>query len=125
MKEARQSERDSSPFVTLVHETDGVPVVKASGELDLLTTDRFRDALEEAVGSASDVLVVDLSGVEFMDSCGVNSLVGATRRFMEEGGTVRIVTRGSPAARTLRVTGLDRVFEVYPDVGSAAGRGVA
>lgn len=123
-------EFEASPFVALVHSRGGVPVVKVSGELDLLSAPRFRSALEEAVSGvpAHDhpaIVVADLGGVEFMDSSGVNALVGATRTFMDGGGKVRLVTKASPVVRTIEITGLDQIFEVYPDVSSASCRGVA
>lgn len=121
---------EEAPFVILVHERDGVPVVKVSGDLDLSTAPRFREVLGGAVRGMAGrglpgVVVVDLGGVEFMDSCGISALVGATREFSKGGGKVRLVTKSSPVERTLSVTGLDRIFEVYPDVGSASCRGVA
>ncbi len=123
-------EFEAAPFVALVHSRGGVPVVKVSGELDLLSAPRFWSALEEAVSGvqAQDrpaLVVADLVGVEFMDSSGVNALVGATRAFAEGGGQVRLVTKTSPVVRTIEVTGLDRIFGVYPDVSSASCRGVA
>jgi anti-sigma B factor antagonist len=116
------------PFVVLVHERDGIPVVKVSGELDLLTAPTFRETLEQVVRDAEPggiPVVVDLGGVGFMDSCGINALVGATRDFAGRGGRVRLVIKSSPVERTISVTGLDDVFDVYPDVNSASCRGVA
>ncbi len=105
-------------------------MVKVCGELDLLTAPKFREALEQVVRGAGGnevpgVVVVDLGGVKFMDSCGINALVGATREFIGGGGRIRLVIKSSPVARTLSVTGLDGIFEVYPDVNSASCRGVA
>ncbi|MGH3090342.1 MAG: STAS domain-containing protein [Rubrobacteraceae bacterium] len=121
---------ESPPFATLAHERGGVPVVKVSGELDLLTASRFRSILGETISGFSQrtrpsVLVLDLSGVEFMDSCGVNALVAETRGFVSGGGEVRLVAKTSPVMRTLEITGLDGIFEVYPDVASASWWGVA
>lgn len=119
---------DEAPFVVLVHERGGVPVVKVAGDLDLSTARKFREALEE-VAREADVecvpVVVDLGCVGFMDSCGINALVGATRDFAGRGGKIRLVIKSFPVERTLSVTGLDRIFEVYPDVNSASCRGVA
>ncbi|QYJ14962.1 hypothetical protein Rxycam_00773 [Rubrobacter xylanophilus DSM 9941] len=114
---------EAPSFAVLLHTFAGVPVVKVSGELELLTAHRFREALEEATASAGDgrprMVVVDMSGLEFMDSSGVSALLAATRGFMGGGGRVRLVVRDSPVQRTLRVTGLDRIFPIYPDVRSA------
>ncbi|BBL79172.1 anti-sigma factor antagonist [Rubrobacter xylanophilus] len=112
---------EAPSFAVLLHAFSGIPVVKVSGELELLTAHRFREALEEAAASAgqSRMVVVDMSGLEFMDSSGVSALLAATRGFMGGGGRVRLVVRDSPVQRTLRVTGLDRIFPIYPDVRSA------
>ncbi|WP_119068382.1 STAS domain-containing protein [Rubrobacter indicoceani] len=122
-------EIEGTPFVTLLHQTGGVPVVKASGEVDLLTAGRFKETLLRAVGDVRadrpGVVIVDLSGVGFIDSCGVAALASATREFRNAGGRVHIVTKDSPVARTLGITGLFRLFDVFPSVSSAAGRGVA
>lgn len=121
---------EESPFVALVHSRGDVPVVKVSGDLDLMSAPMFRDVLGQIVRgmrgqSVPGVVVVDLGGVGFMDSCGVNALVGETRDFVAGGGKVRLVTKSSPVVRTLSITGLDKIFGVYPDVGSASCRGVA
>ncbi|MCA3748269.1 MAG: STAS domain-containing protein [Rubrobacter sp.] len=114
---------EAPSFAVLLHTVSGIPVVKVSGELELLTAHRFREALEEAVSSADGGghrrLVVDLSGLEFMDSSGVSALLAGTRGFRGGGGQVRLVVRNSPVRRTLRVTGMDRIFPIYPDVRSA------
>lgn len=118
---------EEAPFVALTHHRGEVPVVKVAGDLDLMSAPRFRDVLEKAVEGMEGgrVVVVDLGGVAFMDSCGINALVGATRDFASVGGKVRLVVKSSPVSRTLSVTGLDKVFKIYPDVGSASCRGVA
>lgn len=125
-------EIEGPSFVSLVHLTGGVPVVKASGEIDLTTAGRFRGAVCDAIlgrperyDALEALIVIDLSGVDFMDSCGVSALAAATRSFRNSGGMVRIVTKNSPVIRTLGITGLSEIFDVFPDVSSAARRGVA
>ncbi len=114
---------EAPSFAVLLHAVAEVPVVKVSGELELLTAHRFREALEEAAASAEGsrqrMVVVDMSGLEFMDSSGVSALLAGTRGFTGSGGRVRLVVRDSPVMRTLRVTGLDRIFPIYPDVRAA------
>jgi anti-sigma B factor antagonist len=50
--------------------SDGVPVLSASGEIDMSNVDTFRSALGEVAGSGGSV-VVDLTGVEYLDSAGL------------------------------------------------------
>ncbi len=52
---------------------DGIPVVTAVGEIDMSNAGRFRDALGLAAPEGGR-FVVDLTGVEYLDSAGVNAL---------------------------------------------------
>ena len=55
--------------------TDGIPVVTVAGEIDMSNADRFRDALGLAAAAADGgSFVVDLTGVEYLDSAGVHAL---------------------------------------------------
>jgi anti-anti-sigma factor len=58
-------------------DADGAPVVTAVGEIDMSNADRFRDALGQAAGEGGR-LVVDLTGVEYLDSAGIHVLVAFT-----------------------------------------------
>jgi anti-sigma B factor antagonist len=58
-------------------DADGGLVVTAVGEIDMSNADRFRDALGQAV-SDDGRLVVDLTGVEYLDSAGVRVLFAFT-----------------------------------------------
>ena len=58
-------------------DADGTPVVTAVGEIDMSNADRFRDALGQAAGDDGR-LVVDLTGVEYLDSAGVHALFAFT-----------------------------------------------
>lgn len=77
-----------------------------------------REALQ-LLGQAADV-VVDLSGVEFLDSAGVGVLVGLFRHARGLGGSARFCGL-TPGVRTvLELIQLDRIFEIYDDVDAAA-----
>ncbi len=84
----------------------GVTVVTVSGEVDIVAG----SPLEEALAGAGEHLVVDLSGVTFMDSTGINALLHAQRRH----GQVAIVCPPSQhVRRLLELTGAGRVVKLY------------
>ena len=85
----------------------GSTVLAVDGEVDAATVDQFRQALLEAQHSRR--VVVDLSGVTFMDSTGINALVGAHHR-MSQDGELRLVGLRSNVQRVFEITGLDVVF---------------
>jgi anti-sigma B factor antagonist len=86
---------------------DGYTVCRPVGELDAFTVSQFRQALAElAVGPR---LVIDMSGVPFVDSAGLGALIGGIRRARELGGDVVVVCNRPSLIRTLRTTGFDRI----------------
>ena len=64
-------------------------VVTVTGELDLSTAPRLREAIEEALDGGRDV-AVDLGGCSFIDSSGIAVLAGIAWRLKSEGRAVEI-----------------------------------
>lgn len=91
----------------------GHAVVTASGELDLYTAPRLQTALAALLRDPVDRVVVDLSGVEFCDSTGMNVLLAAMKRVQENGGTFELAAPRPAVRRILQVTGLDTVFDIH------------
>jgi anti-sigma B factor antagonist len=62
---------------------DGIPVVTVAGEIDMSNADRFRDALGLAAAAVDGgSFVVDLTGVEYLDSAGVHALFAYASRIL-------------------------------------------
>ena len=93
-------------------------VVTLRGELDAHDAPRLREAFAGALGELGDAgeprLVLDLTGVAFMDSTALGAVVGALRRVREAGGEMPVVLPDTPARRIFEITGLDQVLSVYP-----------
>jgi len=96
-------------------------VVAVRGELDLFTAPELRSLIADLIDQGKTGLVVDLVETSFIDSSGLAALVGALKRVAAAGGRLVLVNAGSGSrlARTLTLTGLDRVLEVQPDCDSA------
>ncbi|MFI0357766.1 STAS domain-containing protein [Actinomadura sp. 9N407] len=94
----------------------GHAIVTATGELDLYTAPRLQTALAGLLREQLDRIVVDLSGVEFCDSTGMNVLLSAMKRLKERGGTLELAAPRPAVKRILQVTGLDTVFIVVDAV---------
>ncbi len=89
---------------------DGAVSVRVTGEIDMSTAPNLRRALLDAVAQASADVVVDLSGVGFLDSTGLSALVAARNRGIEAG--VEIVLESPPlrVMEVLEMSGLATVF---------------
>jgi anti-sigma B factor antagonist len=89
------------------------PVVCLSGDIDLAAADELRRALMAAAAIAVRI-EVDLSGVTFLDSCGIAALV-ASRNVAHDHQCELVVSRLSPqASRVLEITGLLRSLTARP-----------
>jgi anti-sigma B factor antagonist len=87
--------------------------MSVQGEIDLYTVPRLQRELTNALASSDSIrLVVDLSGVDFCDSTGVNVLLAAHRQAREKGGDLELAAPRPAVRKILQVTGLETVFTV-------------
>lgn len=103
-----------SPAVELTRTDDAAAVVIAvAGDLDIATADQlFREAHEVLRGSAPAQLVLDLSGVSFLDSSGIGTLVELRNVATDTGGTLTLRRPSERTRRLLEITALDSVFTI-------------
>jgi len=101
----------------------GLVFVNLAGELDLLTSDEVRSALSELVDRGHHQLAVDLRDLAFIDSTGLAVLVGALKKVREHHGSLVLISADGHPRRVLKITGLDKVFGVYPSREEIAGPG--
>ena len=96
-------------------------VVRAVGEMDQDTVFALRQELRVAIAMATPPfpVVVDLSGVTFFGSAGLNELLTQQRRASAVGCPLRIVAAHRAVLRPITMSGLDHVLELYPDVEQA------
>ncbi len=94
-------------------------VVSVVGEIDVYTAPSLRERLNDLVASGHYHLVVDLSGVEFMDSTGLGVLVGGLNRVRTHDGTLRLVCAQEKILKVFRITGLTKVFPIFAGLDDA------
>ena len=92
-------------------------MVAVAGELDAVTVPQFRDELMRQVPPAGRRVVVDLSGLQFMDTSAVHVLVSVNNRVMARDGLLVLAGAQPVVARVLSLAGAD---EVMPVVGIVA-----
>ena len=100
----------------------GVPAwvpIAIAGELDLYSAPGLREQVLKAVNAGRLHLVLDLSAGQFVDSSGFAVMVSAYKRVRALGGQMRVCCADKQVSSAMRVSGLDRVFEVFPDMAAA------
>lgn len=106
---------ESGPLRVPVRLNEGVAIVSPEGELDLATVDRFEDALSLAFRERPRVLVVDLHGLDFMDSTGLRALLLAQQRCQYAGARLVLHRAQGATQRLLKVSGVEGRFEFVED----------
>jgi serine/threonine-protein kinase RsbW len=91
-------------------------VFRVSGDLDFRAVDSLRAALREALGPVQEVLVIDLSAVDFIDSSGLSVLYEAARDAGRRGLRVRLRGLDHHHHRLLHTVGLADRFDLEPPV---------
>ncbi|MEU9242280.1 STAS domain-containing protein [Streptomyces sp. NPDC048385] len=102
-------------------DVDGIVVLGLRGEIDYQSVGaltRGMPPVDPATGSGARV-VVDLSGVTFMDSSGVNALVAAHHATRAARGWLRLAGAHGAVLRTMRLVGLESVTPCHPTVEEA------
>lgn len=90
-------------------------IMSVTGEIDLYTAPGLQSELMTALSAGQVRLIVDMSGVDFCDSTGMNVLLAAHRYAKERGGELQLAGPGSTTRKVLQVTGLESVFTVIDD----------
>lgn len=93
-------------------------VVALAGDIDIQTAPLLREALA-ALPPSEQMVVVDLSAVEFLDSSGVGALVGAAAALREGGGSLRLACPPPRVQKVFRISRLAEVIPIYDDVDEA------
>ncbi len=96
--------------------------MELSGEADVTNSDALRDVLDNEVAKLPRSLIIDLSGLRFMDSsCAARDLARQPDVMDPPGRCVlALASPRDPVAKMLRLTAADQLIPVYPSVGEAS-----
>ena len=103
------------PFSVTVSTDGDKAVVSLRGELDMSGVDRAREAIEQAE-AGTELLVLDLSELDFIDSTGLEVMLRAARRAHDSGRRLIVRRPSSYIRRLLEMTAIDQSLDVVEDV---------
>ena len=104
-----------TPFSMDMDVQGGVTRVTLAGEFDLSVAARVEEELTRAAASTPEVLVLDLSGLSFMDSSGLRVVVAADERARRTGQRFVVVNGPDAVRRVFEITKVDEVLELVDD----------
>ena len=100
---------------TLEHDPiDGGHLIAITGELDIAATPELSTVMLMAARSPGPLVVLDLGGVEFIDSTALGTLLNAGNEVEASGKRLRVVSRGGPVRKLLELTNLTNRFPLCP-----------
>jgi anti-sigma B factor antagonist len=94
-------------------------VVAVRGSAGMQDADRLRSALEELAEKKVPVIVLDLSGMDFICSLGLGAIINGHLKSRHHKGQIRLVNPQKPIRDLLETTRLTRLFPIYADVDQA------
>ncbi|MDO9397093.1 MAG: STAS domain-containing protein, partial [Herbiconiux sp.] len=83
---------------------DAGAVIRGEGRLNMVSGPVLRDAVKKAIDGGRPRIVVDLSGVQFMDSSGLGALIGCLKAAREAHGDLRIVAPSAQVSMVLKLS---------------------
>jgi len=95
------------------HHESGITVIVMDGRLDAAQAKEFKNQMNALVDAGRIKVIIDMARVDFVDSSGLGSLVGALKLVNNCGGDIKIVSP-RPEVRTIfELTRLHRIFDMF------------
>jgi anti-sigma B factor antagonist len=111
---------DKPSPLTLAERRDGNAVVlSAEGIVDMAAAPTLTDQIRTILRERPAVLVVDLTGVDFLATAGMSVLMEADRKCRELDISFRVVARGPVTVKSMQILGIDDLLAIYPTVSTA------
>jgi anti-sigma B factor antagonist len=101
---------------------DSTYTIALSGEVDLYTAPEFKQQLLDVIAKGAKDVVVDFTNTTFIDSTTLGVLVGGVKRLRAQDGRLSLVCSDRNITKIFEITGLDRVFTIYPTRDEALAR---
>ena len=110
----------TTSVATVESDSEPYTLVELSGEADVTNSDALREVLDTEVAKLPRSLIIDLSGLRFMDSSALHALLRVNRSLDRQGGVLALVSPQAAVAKILRLTTADRLIPVFDSVAEAA-----
>ncbi|MFN0027984.1 MAG: STAS domain-containing protein [Acidimicrobiales bacterium] len=112
LHQAGTVERFSMSLKVDVQDTADEVIVSLNGEMDTHSARMVTDRLNEVVGTRAPSIVVDATGLQFLDSSGISELLRLRQRAVDGGGEFRVRAASTSVRRVLEITGLVELLGV-------------
>ncbi len=98
---------------------DDIYIIELTGDIDHYTSEKIRRDIYMNTGRYVNKMIIDLSGVEFMDSSGIGMILGRYREIKERGGKIALTGIKGNMERIFNMSGLYKIIGRYDTVNDA------
>jgi anti-sigma B factor antagonist len=102
-------------FSVIIRQSGDISVVELKGHLTSFELGAMREAIQALLKQGRSNILLNLSGLQYMDSSGVGELVRNYMSVVKRGGVMKVVGLGPKVEEILRITQLYQVFQEFPD----------
>jgi anti-sigma B factor antagonist len=97
----------------------GIPVVSITGDIDLETSPKLRDHLKPFSSAKTPALLLDFTGVNYIDSSGLATLIEYFQAVQAFKGKLALAALSPRVKNVFEIVRLEQIFSIHPDVPSA------
>lgn len=115
------AESSANELVVAVERLGAAAVVHIRGSAGMNEADALEGQLLQLVEQAVPLIVIDMTGLEFICSAGVGALISAHVKSRDRRGQVRLAGPQDRVLKLLETTRLTTVLSIFPDVAGALG----
>jgi len=96
-----------------------IQILTCRGRLDVQVSDRLKERIQKILEKGSARIILDLEGIELLDSSGLGALVACLRRVKEKEGEIKLAGLRPEVRSIFEITRVSRVFHICEDVSEA------
>ena len=106
-------------FSVKIHQREQVALVEVVGHLTIFEVGALRDFIQSLIKGQRKNILLNLSGLQYLDSSGLGELARIYVAVVKQGGTLKVVGLTAKVEEVLKITHLSRVLQEFPDEQSA------
>jgi anti-sigma B factor antagonist len=102
-------------FSVKIRQKDHVVLVEVAGHLTFFEVSALRDSVHQLLQEKRHNILLNLSGLTYLDSSGIGELARMYVTVVKQGGSIKVVGLTPKVEEVLKVTRLSQVFQEFPD----------
>lgn len=89
-------------------------VVCVKGRIDAITAPEFERSLDELISRGDTLLLVELSGLNYISSAGLRSILSSAKKLKNLAGEIVFTGLQGPVEEVFRISGFQSIFKIFP-----------